>query len=70
MDSRQLFVTFGPLIYSRCRRALRDDEALALSATEEVFVRVRKALETADSRGAVQVLARACEVVCGELVSG
>ncbi len=61
-----LFRKFGPLIYSRCRRAL-NDEALALRATEEVFVRVLDSL--GDSRNAVEALSGVCEHVCRELQS-
>lgn len=60
-----LLRTFGPVIYARCRRALHD-EALAESAMQEVFSRIAPRLELSDARGAVAVLASACEVVCGE----
>jgi RNA polymerase sigma-70 factor (ECF subfamily) len=41
-----LYRKFGPAIYSRCRRLLKDD-ALAEDATQEVFVRVMRHIETA-----------------------
>jgi RNA polymerase sigma-70 factor (ECF subfamily) len=41
-----LYRRFGPLIFARCRRLLRDP-ALAEDATQEVFVRVYKNLERA-----------------------
>jgi len=41
-----LYRKFGPAIYSRCRRLLKDD-ALAEDATQEVFVRVLRHIETA-----------------------
>ena len=59
-----LLRTFGPLIYSRCRRAL-NDERLAESAMQEVFFRVSPRLDPTDVPAAVAVLASACELVCG-----
>lgn len=41
-----LYRKYGPAIYSRCRRLLRDD-ALAEDATQEVFVRVLRHIESA-----------------------
>lgn len=41
-----LYRKFGPAIYSRCRRLLKDD-ALAEDATQEVFVRVMRHIEAA-----------------------
>lgn len=41
-----LYRKFGPAIYSRCRRLLKDD-ALAEDATQEVFVRVHRHIESA-----------------------
>ncbi len=41
-----LYRKYGPAIYSRCRRLLKDD-ALAEDATQEVFVRVLRHIETA-----------------------
>ncbi|MBS2027674.1 MAG: sigma-70 family RNA polymerase sigma factor [Deltaproteobacteria bacterium] len=43
-----LYRRFGPLIFARCRRLLRDP-ALAEDATQEVFVRVYKHLDRAPS---------------------
>ena len=39
-----LYRTYGPLIYARCKRILRDDEA-AQDATQEVFLRVMRHLD-------------------------
>jgi RNA polymerase sigma-70 factor (ECF subfamily) len=48
-----LYRTYGPMIYSRCRRLLRDDAA-AEDATQETFMRVHRHLEKApDSREAL-----------------
>lgn len=41
-----LYRKFGSVIYSRCRRLLKDD-ALAEDATQEVFVRVHRHIESA-----------------------
>jgi RNA polymerase sigma-70 factor, ECF subfamily len=41
-----LYRKFGTAIYSRCRRLLKDD-ALAEDATQEVFVRVHRHIESA-----------------------
>lgn len=41
-----LYRRYGPAIYSRCRRLLKDD-ALAEDATQEVFVRVMRHLDSA-----------------------
>jgi len=41
-----LYRRFGPTIFARCRRLLRD-EALAEDATQEVFVRVLRHIEKA-----------------------
>lgn len=41
-----LYRKFGPLIFARCRRLLKDD-ALAEDATQEVFVRVMRHIEAA-----------------------
>jgi RNA polymerase sigma-70 factor (ECF subfamily) len=42
----ELYRKFGPAIYSRCRRLLRDDVA-AEDATQEVFMRVMRHIEAA-----------------------
>lgn len=63
-----LYRKFGPLIYSRCRRSLRDED-LALKATQEVFVRVLRSLHEQRDQGAVEALSTACESVCRELQS-
>ena len=63
-----LYRSFGPIIYSRCHRALREDAAAAL-ATQEVFLRVLDSLDQNDPRGAVQAVATACEHVCREAQS-
>ena len=59
-----LYRKFGPIIFSRCRRAL-GDETLAEQATQEVFVRVLLHLD--DGVGAVEALSGTCERVCREL---
>lgn len=41
-----LYRKYGPVIFSRCRRLLKDD-ALAEDATQEVFVRVMRHIESA-----------------------
>jgi RNA polymerase sigma-70 factor, ECF subfamily len=41
-----LYRKFGAVIYSRCRRLLKDD-ALAEDATQEIFVRVMRHIESA-----------------------
>lgn len=63
-----LYRKFGPLIYSRCRRFLQNEE-LALQATQEVFVRVLRSLHEKVEQGAVEALSTACESVCRELQS-
>jgi RNA polymerase sigma-70 factor (ECF subfamily) len=47
-----LYHRFGPIIYSRCRRLLRDD-ALAEDATQEIFVRVMRHLDSAPEGAAL-----------------
>ncbi|MBX5484825.1 MAG: sigma-70 family RNA polymerase sigma factor [Myxococcaceae bacterium] len=42
----ELYRRFGPTIYARCRRLLRDDVA-AEDATQEVFLRVLRHIESA-----------------------
>jgi RNA polymerase sigma-70 factor (ECF subfamily) len=42
----ELYRKFGPAIYSRCRRLLKDDAA-AEDATQEVFLRVLRHIESA-----------------------
>lgn len=44
----ELYRRYGPSIYARCRRLLRDDVA-AEDATQEVFLRVLKHIESAPS---------------------
>ena len=46
-----LYRKYGAVIYSRCRRLLRDD-ALAQDATQEIFVRVMKHIHAAPSNDA------------------
>lgn len=46
-----LYRKFGPAIFSRCRRLLKDD-ALAEDATQEVFVRVLRHIESAPDEAA------------------
>lgn len=61
-----LYRTFGPLIYSRCRRALREESSVA-ETTAEVFARVVDVLASAEPRVAVELIARTCERVCAEV---
>lgn len=46
-----LYKKYGPAIYSRCRRLLRDDVA-AEDATQEVFLRVLRHIESAPNDSA------------------
>ncbi len=46
----ELYRRYGPAIYARCRKLLRDDR-LAEDAAQEVFVRVLKHLERAPDDG-------------------
>jgi RNA polymerase sigma-70 factor, ECF subfamily len=45
----ELYKTYGPVIYRRCRRLLRNPEA-AQDATQEVFLRLLRTLERDDGR--------------------
>ncbi|MHB8874852.1 MAG: RNA polymerase sigma factor [Myxococcaceae bacterium] len=47
---KQLYERFGPSIYSRCRRLLRDSVA-AEDATQEVFLRVMRHLDRVPKDG-------------------
>ncbi|MEQ8274473.1 MAG: sigma-70 family RNA polymerase sigma factor [Deltaproteobacteria bacterium] len=40
----ELYVTYGPMVFTRCRYLLRDEEA-ARDATQEVFVKVMRSLD-------------------------
>lgn len=66
-DSRkaaELYRRFGPLIYARCRRILRD-AALAEDATQEVFMRVWRHIAGApDDRAALSWLYRISTNYC------
>ena len=42
----ELYRQYGPIIYSRCRRMLKDD-ALAEDATQDVFLRVMRSFDQA-----------------------
>ena len=53
----ELYRKFGAVIYSRCRRILRDPTA-AEDATQEVFLRALKHLESAPSDAAARSVAR------------
>jgi len=52
-----LYRRYGPAIYARCRRLLRDD-SLAEDATQEVFVRVLKHIEKAGPDDALKWIYR------------
>jgi RNA polymerase sigma-70 factor (ECF subfamily) len=45
-DLASLYSSYGPMIYSRCRRVL-DDDAAAEDATQETFMRVQRHLQRA-----------------------
>jgi RNA polymerase sigma-70 factor (ECF subfamily) len=45
-----LYRTYGPIIYTRCRRILRD-RAAAEDATQETFMRVQRHLQKAPDEG-------------------
>ncbi len=47
-----LYRQYGPLIYGRCRKLLKDDEA-AQDATQEVFLRVIRHLDKVPVTGSV-----------------
>ncbi len=58
-----LYRKYGPAIYSRCRRLLRDD-TLAEDATQEVFVRVLRHIEQAPADTAVAWIYRISTNYC------
>ncbi len=58
-----LYRKFGPAIYSRCRRLLKDD-ALAEDATQEVFVRVLRHIESAPDEAALSWIYRISTNYC------
>src|SRR5438094_1120230 len=63
-----LYRKFGPAIYSRCRRLLKDD-ALAEDATQEVFVRVMRHIESApDDKAALAWIYRISTNYCLNLI--
>ena len=63
-----LYRKFGPAIYSRCRRLLKDD-ALAEDATQEVFVRVLRHIESApDDAAALAWIYRISTNYCLNLI--
>src|SRR5438477_7232527 len=63
-----LYRKFGPAIYSRCRRLLKDD-ALAEDATQEVFVRVMRHIESApDDTAALAWIYRISTNYCLNLI--
>lgn len=47
----ELYARFGPTIYARCRRLLKN-QAMAEDATQEVFLKVLKHIESAPDQGA------------------
>jgi len=64
----RLYRKFGPAIYSRCRRLLKDD-ALAEDATQEVFVRVMRHIESApDDASALAWIYRISTNYCLNLI--
>ncbi len=59
-----LYRRFGPAVYSRCRRILRD-ETLAEDATQEVFVRVLRHIDEApDDEAALRWVYRIATNYC------
>src|SRR5262245_14867610 len=57
-DLASLYRSYGPIIYSRCRRLL-DDDAAAEDATQETFIRVSRHLGKApNSREALEWIYR------------
>lgn len=63
-DLTSLYRSYGPVIYSRCRRLLGDD-ASAEDATQETFMRVQRHLEKApDSREALVWIYRIATNYC------
>lgn len=60
----ELYRTYGPVIFARCRRLL-DDSAAAEDATQETFLRVRRHLEKApDGRQALAWIYRIATNYC------
>ena len=63
-DLASLYRSYGPMIYSRCRRLL-DDDAAAEDATQETFMRVQRHLQRApDSREALVWIYRIATNYC------
>ena len=58
-----LYRAYGPVIYARCRRLLRDGAA-AEDATQETFMRVHKHLAKVDSREALAWIYRIATNYC------
>ena len=58
-----LYRAYGPVIYARCRRLLRDGSA-AEDATQETFMRVHRHLAKADSREALAWIYRIATNYC------
>jgi RNA polymerase sigma-70 factor (ECF subfamily) len=52
IDIGALYAKYGPTIYARCKRLLKDSAA-AEDATQDVFVKVLKAIDSAPTEGAV-----------------
>ena len=64
----QLYRQYGGVIYSRCRRLLKDD-SLAEDATQEVFVRVQRHIESApDDTAALAWIYRISTNFCLNLI--
>lgn len=63
-----LYRRYGPAVYSRCRRILRD-ESLAEDATQEVFVRVLRHIDEApDDTAALRWVSRIATNYCLNLL--
>jgi RNA polymerase sigma-70 factor (ECF subfamily) len=59
----ELYRAYGPVIYSRCLRMLRD-RAAAEDATQETFMRVHRHIDKADSRQALGWIYRIATNYC------
>jgi len=59
----ELYRSYGPVIYARCRRLLGDGAA-AEDATQETFMRVHRHLAKADSREALAWIYRIATNYC------
>lgn len=63
LDVEALYRRFGPLVFRRCRRLLRD-EAKALDAMQDVFVEVLRRSDTLELRAPASFLLQTATHVC------